>query len=69
MEEKQNLSKKINFSKLIHYFMGESGPKSFIGFNGLLGFYKKYKGWSHNTSKGRRKKTTRKNYHFFKSFF
>ena len=39
MSEIQNLSKQINFNNLIYYFKGESGSKTFIGFEGPLRFY------------------------------
>ena len=40
MNEIQDLSEQIDFSNLIYYCMGKSGPKDFIGFKGPLGFYK-----------------------------
>ena len=43
MGEIQNLSKQINFDKLIYYFKRETDPKKIISFEGRLAFFKNIK--------------------------
>ena len=40
MEEIHGLSKQIDFNNLTYRYKGNTAPKTFIGFKGLLGFYK-----------------------------
>ena len=43
MEEKQELRKQIDFNNLTNRYKGNNDPKTFVGFKGLLDFYKNIK--------------------------
>ena len=43
MEEIQVLSKQIDFNNSIYRNKGNTAPKTFIGYKGILGFYRNIK--------------------------
>ena len=47
MEEMQDLSKQADFNNLTYHYRGNTASKTFIGFKGLLGFYKNIKEGKH----------------------